>query len=179
MKIRLIFLTVFLFLTVALIILKLGVNTSQGDNMVELKLILSLDKTIYQPNEAVSALISLKNVGNKDLVVNRRMTVNFSAAPNKFRDISFTITGPSGETVPFAARINARPPTEKDFVSLSPGETIETTINIQRLHHMTDIGPYSVSAVYQNVMDPTSFPLHKSAWKGEITSNVVVFEIVP
>lgn len=173
MKIRLIFLTIFLFVVV-LITSKLGENTSEGDNMVDLKLILSLDKTIYQPNEKIRASISLKNVGNDELIVNRRMTLNFSAAPSKFRDISFTITGPSGKTIPFTARVNVRALTEKDFVSLSPGETIDVSYDIERMYDLQHVGSYSIFAVYQNTINPET---EKPAWQGEITSNVVIFEI--
>jgi hypothetical protein len=97
-------------------------------------------------------------------------------APKEVRDITFAMMGPSGEIIP-AFRIQMSPLTPEDFVTLSPGETIEKTLNIQRIYHPTDIGLYSLSAVYQNVMDPGLFS--KKAWKGEITSNEVTFEITP
>jgi len=176
MKIRLIVLAALLIIVVILIGYQLGMDLPTGDKTTDLTIALRMDKTNYKPGEPIRALMTLKNAGSKDIVVKQRVAVNLPGMPGEVRDIVFMIKGPLGDVHP-SFRVTVRHLLPEDFVVLSPGETIEKSFDIQKIYDLTDIGPYSVSVVYQNAQDPG--PFHRRAWKGEITSNVVDFEIVP
>lgn len=173
---KLFFLITLLIMTVSLVGYILSVMLSRGDRMTELRLMLSLDKAEYRSGDSIHASIILKNTGNQDIVVRKRMVPGPPYTPKEAKEVVFVINGPSGEINP-PFRIQASPLTPDDFILLSPGETVVNTFDIQKIYHLTEIGTYSISVVYQNMMNPGSF--HKEAWKGEITSNVVSFEIIP
>ncbi len=87
-----------------------------------------------------------------------------------------TVTEPSGEILlsyTSFPRVSLLEP--KDFIFLSPGETIEVNFEIAHLYDLKAGNSYSVFATYQNTLDPNKYT---TAWKGELKSNVVVFEIV-
>lgn len=135
---------------------------------------LTLDKADYSSGEAIQATLFLRNATNESLLVNKRMAVNLPSAPDAVREVSFLISGPSGQELPLNARINVRLPTEDDFSILSPGQTVQQTRELQSLYSFEESGQYSIYAVYQNMEDP---PSGAEAWKGEITSNLVILTV--
>jgi hypothetical protein len=151
-------------------------GSSKGSQMDKLTLSINADKSIYQLGEAVRVSVILTNSGGVDILVNKRMALNFPDAPKTARDLSFTIEGPLGKLAPFIARVNVRPTRPNDFILLSPDETVEIFYDIESLYYLEDIGSYSIFAIYQNALDPDEIT---NAWKGELKSNVIVFEVVP
>jgi hypothetical protein len=144
--------------------------------MNKLSLTLSLSKSTYQLGEDIHASIRLKNIGSEDVVVNKRMALNFFAAPEELRDITFIITGATGETIPFSARVYVRPITPNDFIVLAPGESIDSSYNIGKMYDLKKSGSFIIYAVYQNVINTGN---NAKAWKGELTSNSERLEIIP
>lgn len=151
-------------------------NESGRDEMAELTLTLSMDKSTYRLGESMRVSTSLQNTGDKDVIIHNRMALNSPNAPELVRDITYIIMGPTGERVPFLARVSVRPTNTDDFIVLSPGETIEQSYNIDEFYYIRDIGSYTIFAVYQNMLDSdNNIPI----WKGELTSNSEMFEITP
>lgn len=146
----------------------------RGNQMPELSLTLSLDKAIYNRGESVLALATLSNITNKDLLINSRVAINFPTAPDLLRDIMFNIYKPSGNLSSFIARVNIRPATSNDFIILPAGEKFEIHYNLAKYYNLNEIGNYSVTAIYNNIIDPEG---NRIAWKGEVSSNEVLFTI--
>lgn len=148
----------------------------KGGKVEKLELEIEMEKLVYPSNSSIPILIRLKNTGNTNIVVNGRMSVNHLGAPKGLQDIAFSVTDPLGEPVAFKASVKISPTDTEDLVILSPGETIEKRDYIETLYDLHIIGSYSIYAIYQNVIESDG---NNSTWKGEITSNTVIFEITP
>jgi hypothetical protein len=151
-------------------------TTTEGDKVQSLMLEIGLEKTRYQFGDTIPVSVKLINAGDSDIVINKRMAVNVSGAPKSLREITFNVTGPSGEYIPFTTKINVRRTTAEDLIILSPGETIEKVYNINKLYDIKNVGVYSISAVYQNSIGTDQSDL---TWKDKVISNTTTFEIIP
>jgi hypothetical protein len=140
-----------------------------------LSLILMLDKTLYKSNETIEADVLLKNTGTGiNTIVNSRMAV--CLIPNINCEITLVIKSPSGDFPDTTGNWRNRFIIEGDFIVLSPRRGILASYNIQSYYTLDEYGTYSVYAVYQNQLDPQK---GSTAWKGDLTSNTVHFEITP
>jgi hypothetical protein len=150
---------------------------NSGTDYPYLTLELVLDKDVYQRGEPISARLILTNIGEQRVVVNQRMISNFLQAPDQFRDVSFLIISPADQSVPWGVRKDVEFPKTTDFVTLSPGAEIEATYDLQSDYIIPRVsGRYIVIAYYKNTSDPDD---NRVAWKGELTSNLVVIIIEP
>lgn len=148
--------------------------TDKAETM--LTLTLNLNQTQYHLGEPITATVGLKNAGSETVVVNERMTVNFSFEPDAFRELVFVITCPSGKTSEFQYLVNVRLPHAQDFLDLAAGETVEKNRLLTGNYALSETGAYTVQAIYQNQRDPGD---GRTAWKGELKSNEVKFTVEP
>lgn len=148
---------------------------SGSNGKATLSLNLTLDKTLYTSNETIEADVLLKNTGTGiDTVVNARMAV--CLLPGFNCEITFGIKTPSGNVATTKGNWRNRFIVESDFIVLWPGMGILASYNLQRDFILDEYGTYSIYATYQNQLDPQK---GSAAWKGELTSNTVYFEITP
>ncbi len=172
MKSKLIYSAILFIINTSLVGCGINVNTSLDDKTPELLLTLSFDKVVYQFGDKIRASISLENTGDEGVLINKRMAIN-SIGP---REITLVIIGPAEEKVPSTAFISVRTLELEDFGTLASGENITVSEDIEGNYYFQAGKVYSVFAVYQNTLDPDKYT---TAWKGELKSNVVVFEITP
>jgi len=149
-------------------------NESTSDSSTGLlMLMLELDKSTYQSDEPITGTLTLRNTGESEVLVNGRMAPNEQTAPERLRDIVFSIRGPAGEFLIPKILINMRAPRDTDFVMLTPGDSIEKEIGLDEIYAFAQPGTYSVQAIYLNVSDPEV----SVAWKGQLSSDVVTFRL--
>jgi len=144
-------------------------------------LYLTLNKEYYSSEEAIVATVRLTNKGNSSVIVKDRMLPGTMPEDKRnidmLRDIRFYITSPSDEEILFGWRYEAPLLTSKDFISLAPGESIQNVFYLKEGYiFQNEYGIYQIYLVYYNYYDPSQFT---SAWKGELTSKIVKFEIGP
>lgn len=137
------------------------------------ELTLELSKNTYKSGEPITGMLTLRNAGESEILVNGRMAPNEQTAPERLRDIVFSIRGPVGEFLIPKILINMRAPRDTDFVLLTPGESIEKEIGLDEIYAFAQPGTYSVQAIYLNVSDPEV----AVAWKGQLSSNVVTIRL--
>ena len=80
-----------------------------------LSLTLSVEKDSYIAGETVFAKLELRNIGTESVLVNRRMALDSPFAPSRFREVTFGVSGPTGESLDFALLVNRGAPKEDDF----------------------------------------------------------------
>lgn len=154
--------------------------SSPGTDPAELALLISLDKSTYEPDEVVSSKIILRNDGDQPVLVNKRLNCNVrrkvTGPPNPFGEIGFQVIAPSGQELSFLSKINTGFPKLKHFIELQPGEFVDNVCLISGHYHLAQEGIYSIQAFYENQFDPAS--KDTSAWKGQLSSEVITFSIV-
>ena len=143
----------------------------QITNMIELTL--TLDQTTYPAPAQPRATIRLTNTGAAAMIVNKRFALNYSDAAAYECEIKLMIHNSAGDELPFAARVNIGDPADRHFAELAPGQSIAREYPLERTYDVSAPGRYTIYALYQNQTDPSIGP----AWKGELTSNTVTFEV--
>ena len=135
------------------------------------------EKTEYDPKEAISIEFKLKNTGRSPIYVNKRFHVNTEDKPPAAREVSFQVTGPSGEKLPDKVFYDTGFPKTDYFVLLDPGGEVglERSKNLQAYFDFSEAGKYKIIAVYQNVYGPE---IGLDAFKDELKSKAVTIEII-
>ena len=115
-----------------------------------LRLDLSLDKEIYHVGEPIKAKIVITNVGDKDILIKKRMLLNSPGSPVPLWDIIFVFSSSSTKKQPhWVARIYPASIKTDGFIILDSGKSIETQYDLIGLYYIEE-GDYSVFALYQN-----------------------------
>jgi hypothetical protein len=134
---------------------------------------IKLNKTDYNKGEPVTCSMMLKNTGKTNLVVNNRFLVNVPAGPH---DISFQLTDPDMNTVPFTSKIKAAFES-RDYIVLAPGKTESATYVLSKRFDLSKTGSYKLTAYYENKHDAPAALNMQPAWKGSLHSNSIVLTI--
>ena len=119
------------------------------------------------------ATIRLVNAGDAAIIVNKRFALNYSDAAAYECEIKLMIHNPAGDELPFTSRVNIGDPADRHFAELGPGQSLAREYALERTYDVSAPGRYTIQALYQNQTDPSIGP----AWKGELTSNTVTFEV--
>lgn len=144
-----------------------------------LSLGLTLDKATYSSNETIEADVLLKNTGTGVVTVNARLAVIFLPLENESEfagELLFVIVSPSGTSATKKGNWRVGRIVESDFMVLWPRRGILGSYELQRYFILDEYGTYSISVMYNNRLDPQK---GSDAWKGELVSNTVYFEITP
>ena len=139
--------------------------------MIELTLV--LDQTAFQAPAHPRATIRLTNSGAAAEIVNKRFALNYSDAAPYECEVKLMIRNSAGDELPFAARVNIGDPADRHFAELGPGQSLAREYALERTYDVSAPGRYTIQALYQNQTDPSIGP----AWKGELTSNTITFEV--
>ncbi|HQX10612.1 MAG TPA: hypothetical protein PLG23_09270 [Thermoflexales bacterium] len=138
-----------------------------------IELTLTLDQTTYPAPAQPRATIRLANVGDTAQIVNKRFALNYSDAAAYECEIKLMIHNNAGDELPFTSRVNIGDPADRHFAELGPGQSLAREYALARTYDVSTPGRYTIQALYQNQTDPSIGP----AWKGELLSNTVAFEI--
>jgi hypothetical protein len=126
----------------------------------------------YTAGDPVALTVIVTNLFDKPLLMNSRMLVNH---PRLEGELSFLITGPSGrreEIKRFVTPLSLR---DRDFVTLTRGESMQRTVDLVDLFGISLKGSYRVQVCYHNEIDYT-VQGHK-AWKGLVWSEPVALQL--
>lgn len=134
---------------------------------------LTLDQSAYRAPAQPRATIRLTNAGDAAEIVNKRFALNYSDAAPYECEIKLMIHNGAGDELPFTSRVNIGDPADRHFAELAPGQSLAREYALERTYDVSSPGRYTIQALYQNQTDPSIGP----AWKGELTSNVVAFDI--
>jgi len=155
-----------------------GLNDLSDESL--LSLTIKLDKGTYGSNEDIMVSVILMNNDNSSIIVKKRMLPGYTPDDKRhldnYRDVRYYITSPSGAEVFSRWRFDAPPLSTENFVTLPSKGRIEQEFNLQDDFVLDEFGTYQMYMVYYNNYDPSIF---SSAWKGELVSNTVTFEISP
>ena len=146
-----------------------AVSAAAAGKGANLKFSISLPKKGFGVGDPVLLRMTLRNMGEEAVKVNKRLLVNDKAAPPEQREVHLNIRMPSGATAEFAWDIRVGGPEKKDFRRLKPGKAANARADINDLYVLTEEGTYTVKAVYKNV--------HPGATRVKRTSNALKFQI--
>jgi len=145
-----------------------------------LVLILTLDKNSYQGNEPIWGTLVIKNVNLRNALVNKRMFPSASYNTEGVGNIAFVITSPDGQILELGnVGVHPTPFSNDDFVNLTVGQGIqfsEYRIDLLFGGKLNKNGKYGIQGFYANQLDPYD---KRTAWKGELQSNLLEFEYKP
>jgi len=146
-----------------------------------LTLTIGLDRAAYQKATPILITVKLTNVGDSSIIINNRMLPGYTTEEKRKIDkkstLRYYIYSPSGGEVRFELRYEAPLVGPKDFISLAPKDSFQINFDLRKGFVFPDeSGHYTIYVVYYNYFDPSWF---SKAWKGELKSNVVNFEIKP
>jgi len=144
---------------------------NQDSDMIEFTL--TLDQSAYRAPAQPRATIRLANAGDAAVIVNKRFALNYSDAASYECEIKLMIHTSAGDELPFAARVNIGDPADRHFTELAPGQSLAREYALERTYDVSAPGRYTIQALYQNQTDPSIGP----AWKGELMSNTIAFEV--
>lgn len=141
-----------------------------------LLLSLMLDTNKVTTGRLPEATVRLFNEGPDAELVNSRMLLVPSGAPDRIKEVTFSIKGPSGSINLKRFSVNAGPPDQGNFVRLLSGEYIFMCYKLNKYYSYKIPGTYTIKAVYKNIIDQTIAGLN--SWKGTIESNEEQFEMI-
>lgn len=154
-------------------------------NKPALEFTLVYEEQNFRSFEDVSATVTLKNVGNKEVLVNKRLYFMTAKFPPEMIEGVLLITDDSGKQINLNGFIDIAFPEKDNFIVLYPGQSIERKLSLQNVgfssQYFMNNEIYTVIAIYQNSLDVSQIIDGKEvkAWKGEVQSNTATFMIVP
>lgn len=121
-------------------------------------------------NDTIESVAIIKNIGVIDLIVNQRLAVG--SWTNIKPEMSYLVTSPLGDTLPFGLMVEESQLQNSDFQALAPVKTAGKHYNLQTPFTFSQLGTYTLIVRYQNYHKN---PDGSDTWLGKITSNPVSF----
>ena len=140
------------------------------------ELSVAFDKTEYRPGDPIQVTFTLRNTEQTPVLVNGRLALNAPFAPPRYREVALTITAPSGQPLPFMAKLNLGGAQDKHFKLLQPGETVQHSYALRDYYRFDQPGAYTAEASYQNQAEPSQAG-SLQPWKGELSAEPVSFTL--
>ena len=148
---------------------------------------ISSDKKIYRTDEKIWLTVRLTNQSDNPILVYAKFSFVDYKVPSSLSLSFLQILDPAGKIV------NRNPdiypelnwvPNKKNFVTLQPNQNTSRSFYVSSdTDELTEIGTYKVWAVYTNSFDPSDVAGNSEdgriAWKGELHSNTISFQIQP
>ncbi len=122
----------------------------------------------YTAGGPVEVTVIVTNLFDKPLLMNSRMLVNH---PRLEGELSFHITGPSGQREEIKRFVTPLSLRDLDFVTLTRGESMQRTVDLYDLFGIRLKGVYNIQVSYHNEIDYTL--RNRKAWKGLVWSEPV------
>lgn len=142
---------------------------------IDLKLNAESLKDSYAKHESVVIKVFLFSYSDDPLWVNSRMALN---RPAGIGEMSFRILGPSGDVVPFQARVRIGAAERDEFAVLHPWRCIGRQYDLDSNFEfdLSSSGQYQLTAEYHNDDDGGEWDL--DAWTGSLQADMIRFEIL-
>lgn len=140
--------------------------------MGDLHLEICLKRSWYGVEADVPLRVLLFNFGDEPVTVNARFAIGASDGPGELR---FSVTAPSGETLPFGARVNMGRPQREDFTTIQPFACVGKLIDLVDYFPLSEPGTYRVAVRYQSRSGGEDSP--PEAWTGILQSDSVTIEL--
>jgi hypothetical protein len=122
--------------------------------------------------------IRLRNTGDRDLWLNRRMLLNSGYVPEEYRELWLDILGPGSQRVEFACKVRTGPPQPEDYGLLEVGQAIEEKVKLAECFEISSRGTYRVVAHYRDGGTvPPPPPAGAAPLRGEVVSEPVVIKV--
>ena len=129
----------------------------------------------YKLGEDIRVTLFLVNNQEESIVVNKRMGLN--VGQRHLGEVYFIIKSPSGQGVNLVPILDYSLNVPSDFIDLEPGKSLSHSYVLnQYFAPLDEIGKYSIQAVYYNYSQPDD---GRTAWTGEIRSDIVHFTVNP
>ena len=116
--------------------------------METLRLVLEPSQAEYGIDDDIPVRVLLLNDGDDPVTVNDRFAVTSADGPG---ELSFSVIDPSGERLPFGARVNVGRPGADDVATIAPTAFVGTTIDLVDYFDMSEPGTYRISATYRSM----------------------------
>jgi hypothetical protein len=126
----------------------------------------------YPAGGPVEVTVIVTNLFDKPLLMNSRMLVNH---PRLEGELSFRITGPSGQREEIKRLVTPLSLRDQDFVTLTRGESMQRTVDLSDLFGISQKGVYHIQVAYHNELDYTV--QDNKAWKGAVWSEPVELKL--
>ena len=175
---------IFMFCLFFLSSCKLPLSTDTS-NQTPLSLTLAFKQKSFDSFENVTALITLTNIGDENILVNGKMLFLPIDTPAKALQGLILISDNSGKPIYLNGFINYEFPNKDQLVVLAPGQSLEKTFTLYSVgfspQYFKGNETYTVTVAYQNSFEVTKVIDTKEikSWVGKIQSNSDTFEIVP
>ncbi|MGH3869962.1 MAG: hypothetical protein ACRDSR_00355 [Pseudonocardiaceae bacterium] len=143
-----------------------------GDEMGDLHLEICPTKSRYGVEDDVPLRVLLFNFGDEPVTVNARFAVGASHGPG---ELLFSVTAPSGETLPFGARVNIGYPQRDDFATIQPFACVGKLIDLVDYFPLSEPGTYLIEVQYRSRPGGEDSP--PGAWTGTLQSDSVTIEL--
>lgn len=161
----------FIIFGVIVIIPRLRSNAKVNDSDL-LSIVMDLPVQTIKLGETIEANITLKNISDSPLVVNKRLLLNLPVG--EMSEMWFEIQNNEGKSLPLGVLIRVRLPIPSDFIVLQPDQSISDTYDLNYWYLIKEPGVYTVKAIYRNTTIPQGYT---NVWTGEISSEVIQIEI--
>ena len=136
----------------------------------------TLEKSSSASNDPIPVSFTLKNTGSQPVWVNARFYLSCPSAAEDDRDVTLTVTGPSGKELPCTFSYPTGLPKSEYFKQLEAGQeaAAEYPRDLRGFVELKAPGTYTLRAVYHNVFGAE---LGLEAFKGPLTAEPVSFTI--
>lgn len=135
--------------------------------MSGLKLETCTDRAEYSAGEEILARVLLFNLDEDPVTVNSRLALGPPDGPG---EVQFSVRGPSGGELPFAARVNLGLPEEEDFTEVVPWNCVGRQYELRTYYRFDEPGRYELRATYR-----TDAP---DAWAGVLHADPTSFTVL-
>ena len=142
-----------------------------------LRLVVKPSVADYGVDTEMPVRVLLVNDGDHPVSVNDRFAVSSPGGPG---ELSFSIIDPSGERLPFGARINLGRAGPDDVATVAPGGFVATTVDLFDYFDMSEPGMYRISAAYTSVRpeeDADDYSPLSGVWTGTVESDEMSIEL--
>jgi hypothetical protein len=142
-----------------------------------LRLVVEPSLAEYGVDTEIPVHVLLVNDGNDPVTVNNRFAVSSPSGPG---EISFLIIDPSGERLPFGARVNVGRAGPDDVATIPSTGVVATTIDLVDYFDLSEPGTYRVSATYRSLgvaVDGDGGSALPAVWTGSLESDEMSIEL--
>lgn len=131
----------------------------------------------YTLNDPITVSFSLKNTGKRPVWVNKRFYLAAETLPKEAREVTLTVTGPTGEPLPCTFTSRSGFPKSDYFERLQPGRTVtsDSPRDLRNYFSFSRAGTYTIAGIYENAFGQE---IGVDAFNGPIRSKPVAITIV-
>lgn len=130
----------------------------------------------YKLNDPITVSFSLENTGKRPVWVNKRFYLTADTLPKEKREVTLTVTGPTGEPLPCTVTSHSGFPKSEYFELLQPGQTVtsDSPRDLRNYFSFSKAGTYMIAGIYENAFGQE---IGLDAFTGPVTSKPVTLTI--